>query len=71
MQNCNIKIDEKTGIVVLAFDPSKRLGPSSSGKTIMVASTGGNVKYYTPHGEISIGLNVFLKPDDKAVTKKK
>jgi len=56
---------------VLAFDPSKRLGPSSSGKTIMVASTGGNVKYYTPHGEISIGLNVFLKPDDKAVTKKK
>lgn len=71
MQNCNIKVDEKTGIVLLAFDPSKRLGLSSTGKTVMVASTGGNVKFYTSSGEISIGLNVFVKPDDKAATKKK
>ena len=63
MQNCSIKVDEKTGIVYVAFDPNKTLGPSSTGKTVMVASTGGNIKFYTAAGEVSIGLNVFKRPE--------
>ena len=35
--------------------------PSSSGKTMVLASTHGNRKVATSVGEVSIGLNVFKK----------
>ncbi|HEX6079417.1 MAG TPA: hypothetical protein VF197_07285 [Methylomirabilota bacterium] len=46
-------------ILTITVDLSKEFGPSSSGKTIIVASTEGNVT--VPEREEKIGLNVYRK----------
>ncbi len=48
--------------LVLVVDMTKRLGPSSSGKTTIVASTAGNAKI-EGHDGLQFGLNVFAKGD--------
>ena len=45
--------------ITITVDLSKEFGPSSSGKTIIVASTEGNVT--VPDREEKIGLNVYRK----------
>jgi uncharacterized lipoprotein NlpE involved in copper resistance len=46
------------GTVSLTFDPKVNLGPSASGKTFLVAKTGGNV---TLANGVTVGLNVYRK----------
>jgi hypothetical protein len=56
----NVTIEKKGGKLVITIDPKKRLRPSKSGKTTLVASTGGaatmddglkiNVTAYVPIG---------------------
>ena len=46
-------------ILTITVDLSKEFGPSSSGKTIIVASTEGNVSI--PDREEKVGLNVYRK----------
>jgi hypothetical protein len=46
-------------ILTIKVDLSKEYGPSSSGKTIIVASTEGNVSI--PDREEKLGLNVYRK----------
>ena len=46
-------------ILIIKVDLSKEYGPSSSGKTIIVASTEGNVSI--PDHEEKLGLNVYRK----------
>lgn len=46
--------------MALVVDLTKRLGPSSSGKTTIVASTAGNAKI-EGHDGLQFGLNVFAK----------
>ena len=58
MKNVEVKVEGQT--LVLRVDLSKRFGPSSSGKTTIVASTEGNVKVDSNPG-IQFGLNVFTK----------
>ena len=53
MQNVNLKLDGN--MLTITVDISKRLAPSSSGKTIIVASTAGNKSV----GAVKVGLNVF------------
>ena len=60
MQNVEIEI-RADGSVAVVFDPAKRLGPSASGKTTIVATTGGNQKIVTPAGEVTIGFNAYVK----------
>jgi hypothetical protein len=55
MENVTTKVAGQT--LTITVDLSKRFGPSSSGKTIIVASTRGAVKV----GDVSLALNVYTK----------
>jgi hypothetical protein len=57
MKNVEMSVDDN--ILTIKVDLSKEYGPSSSGKTIIVASTEGNVSI--PDREEKIGLNVYRK----------
>ena len=55
MQNVNFKVTDNT--LTIEVDLSKNSGPSKSGKTIIVASTQGNV--IIPGTEVTCGLNIY------------
>ena len=55
----NIQMRVEGNILTITVDLSKEFGPSSSGKTIIVASTEGNVA--VPEREEKVGLNVYRK----------
>ena len=58
MKNCEMKLDGN--ILTIKVDISKEFGTSSSGKSIIIGSTEGNVSI--PEKEdIKIGLNVYRK----------
>ncbi len=58
MKNLEMKVE--VNILTVTVDLSKEFGPSSSGKTIIIASTEGNVS--VPGDESrKIGLNVYRK----------
>lgn len=48
--------------LLIIVDLSKRLGKSSSGKSIIIASSEGN-QALPGAEEIKIGLNVYTKPE--------
>jgi hypothetical protein len=58
MKNVEMKVEKN--ILTITVDLSKRFGPSSSGKTIIVASTEGN-QTVDASGKVYIGLNVYEK----------
>jgi hypothetical protein len=47
-------------ILTIKVDLTKKFGPSSSGKTIIIASTEGNISI-PEIDDIKIGLNVYKK----------
>jgi hypothetical protein len=49
-----------TWAVTIKVDFSQEFGPSSSGKTIIIASTEGNVSVPSRE-EVKVGLNVYKK----------
>lgn len=49
--------------LIIKVDLTKEFGPSSSGKTIIVASTEGNVSI--PGRNEKVGLNVYKKNESK------
>jgi len=55
----NVEMSLAGNILTITVDLSTVFGPSSSGKTIIVASTEGNVT--VPEREEKIGLNVYRK----------
>ena len=55
----NVDMTVEGNILTIKVDLSKEFGPSSSGKTIIIASTEGNVSV-TDRDE-KIGLNVYRK----------
>ncbi len=57
MKNVDIKVEGQ--ILTIKVDLSKEFGPSASGKTIIIASTEGNVTL--PDRDEKIGLNVYRK----------
>ena len=57
MKNVELKVDGT--ILTITVDLSKEFGPSSSGKTTIIATTEGNVSI--PEREEKIGLNVYKK----------
>ena len=48
-------------VLIIKVDLSKDFGPSKSGKTIIIASTEGNVS--VPERDEKIGLNIYRYPD--------
>jgi len=57
MKNVEMKVEGN--ILTIKVDLSKEYGPSSSGKTIIVASTEGNIS--VPERDEKVGLNVYKK----------
>ena len=58
MKNVEMTVEEN--ILTIKVDLTKEFGRSSSGKTIIVASTEGNVSV-PAHEEMKVGLNVYKK----------
>ena len=59
----NIEMNVEGNKLIIVVDLSQEFGPSSSGKSITVASTEGNVAI-PDREEIKIGLNIY-KPKPK------
>ena len=60
----NIEIDVKDNKAIITIDLNKDFGASKSGKTIVVATTRGNVPI--PGAEdIKLGLNCYKYPEKK------
>jgi hypothetical protein len=55
----NVELTVEGTILTIKVDLSKDFGPSSSGKTTIIASTEGNVSL--PGREEKIGLNIYKK----------
>ena len=55
----NVEMSVEGNVLVIRVDLTKEFGPSSSGKTTIVASTEGNVS--VPDREEKVGLNVYKK----------
>jgi len=55
----NVEMTLEGNVLVIRVDLTKEFGPSSSGKTTIVASTEGNVS--VPDREEKVGLNVYKK----------
>lgn len=63
----NVQMNVEGNKLVIVVDLDQEFGPSSSGKSITVASTEGNIAI-PDHAEIKIGLNIY-KPrvkDDRS-----
>ena len=55
----NVEMTLAGNILTITVDLTKEFGPSSSGKTIIIASTEGNVA--VPGRDEKIGLNIYRK----------
>jgi hypothetical protein len=55
----NVEMSVEGTMLTIRVDLSKEFGPSSTGKTIIIASTEGNVAI--PNRQEKIGLNVYRK----------
>jgi hypothetical protein len=55
----NVEMSMEGSVLTIRVDLSKEFGPSSTGKTIIIASTEGNVTI--PNRQEKVGLNVYRK----------
>ena len=60
MKNVEMKLDGD--VLTIKVDLSKEFGLSSSGKSVIIASTEGN-QSVEGREEVKIGLNVYKKPE--------
>lgn len=58
MKNVEMKLEGD--ILTIKVDVTKEFGPSASGKTIIIASTEGNISI-PEKDNVKIGLNVYRK----------
>ena len=54
----SIEMNCENGILTLKIDTNTDIGPSASGKTIMIASSGGNNENI-----VMLGLNIYKYPE--------
>ena len=55
----NIEMHVEGSLLTIKVDLSKEFGPSSSGKTTIIATTEGNISI--PGREEKVGLNIYKK----------
>lgn len=55
----NVEMSVEGSMLTIRVDLSKEFGPSSTGKTIIIASTEGNVTI--PNRQEKVGLNIYRK----------
>jgi hypothetical protein len=58
----NVDMNIENNILTITVDLTKEFGPSASGKTIIIATTAGNVSI-PDNEEIKVGLNIYKRPD--------
>ena len=58
METQNIRMEVQGETLVITIDLSKAFGLSGSGKSVIIASTGGNIAL-PGREEVKIGLNVY------------
>jgi len=56
----NVEMSLEGNILTIKVDLSKEFGPSASGKTIIIASTEGNVPI-PGREDVKVGVNVYHK----------
>ena len=62
----SLKYEMNDGILTITIDTNKELGPSASGKTMLIASSAGNAKINISSEtngdrEAFLGLNLYYK----------
>lgn len=57
----NVKVFSNGQTVRIEFDSTEDLGPSKSGKTNIISTTGGNQRLKVVGKEITIGFNAYFK----------
>lgn len=59
----NVKAEIKGNLLILTVDLTERHGTTKSGKSVTIASTGGNQTVALPDGKgtAAYGLNVYTK----------
>ena len=62
----NVEMTVEGDILTIKVDLTKEFGPSSSGKTIIIASTEGNISI--PDRDEKVGLNIYKKPQNAAAS---
>ncbi len=56
----SLHVYEEDKLLHIVVDTSKELGPSSSGKTTLIASSGGNATVELQDGrQVKLGLNLY------------
>jgi hypothetical protein len=56
----NVQISTKANVITITIDTDLTLGDSKSGKTVLIATTGGNQAIALPDGrQIKLGVNCF------------
>ena len=55
----NVEMTVEGNVLTIKVDLSKEFGPSASGKTVIIASTEGNIA--VPDRDEKVGLNVYRK----------
>lgn len=63
MATKNVKATVKGNTLTIEVDLSKDFGPSATGKTLCIATTGGSQSFTDdkPHNDVTINLNVNRK----------
>lgn len=56
----NVQMIVEHGMLIIKVDLTKEIGPSSSGKNVIIATTGGNIDV-PGVDDTKIGLNVYRK----------
>lgn len=60
----NVEFSVKGDKLTIVVDLKERLGKSASGKTILVASTGGNIAI-PGYEDVKLGLNAYVPAESK------
>ena len=56
----SLHVVEDGQFLIITVDTSKELGPSASGKTTLIASSGGNAAIQLEDGrQVKLGLNLY------------
>lgn len=56
----NVRFEVQGDQLVIAIDPGYEIGESASGKSVLIATTGGNIPVPVPGCEgLVIGMNVY------------
>jgi len=60
MKNILMAVSKDGKTLTITVDLTKTFGPSASGKTTIIATTGGNVPA-PEHDDIKVGVNIYTK----------